>query len=171
MLNQFSKLVLPLPVIAVLLLSGCGGGRGTNADGGTITVNPNTVAYTAPSSVTDASLCTGANWTYTAFNIRVVDQAGRPVDASLSVVLDNSNATTGGGIAETMVLYDDPNWFSISSTPPTNQVGGTYVTNTGSGGTKRLIVGVDMTCVSAGTLYVSSDYGLYGQADLTVTAQ
>ena len=114
--------------------------------------------------------CTGAGFVYTAFAITVLDQHGRPVDAGLSVVLDNSSATTSGNIANTMTLYDDPTWSAGSSVPPANAVTGTYSTSTGSGGTKRLIVGVDMSCASSGTLYVFSDYGLFGQTDLTVTA-
>lgn len=170
MFNQISKLGLSLPVVAVLLLSACGGGKGTNSKGGSITINPSSVAYTAPIPATPPPPCTGAGFAYTAFVITVLDQQGRPIDAGLNVVLGNSNATTGGNIADSMTLYDDPAWLGNSSVPPTNPVGGSYSTSTGSGGTKRLIVGVDMSCASAGSLYVSSDYALFGEASLTVTA-
>ena len=170
MFKQISKLFKSSTVVAVLLLSGCGGGRASSADGGSITVNPSTVAYTAPISKAAAPACSGSGFVYTAFVITVLNANGIPVtDAPLNVTLDNSTATTAGGIAATMTLYDDSTWLGSSSTPPTNAVGGSYSTSTGSNGTKRLIVGVDMSCESAGTLYVSSG-ALAGQTDLTVTA-
>lgn len=162
MFKHISKLVLSLPVAAVFLFSGCGGGEGTHVQGGSLTVNPTSVDI----AVGAVGPCTGV-YSYTAINITLQDRFGRPVDGNVSVILDWSTATTTGAAA--MILYDDPSWLGGSSTPPTNPVGGTYVTNTGSGGTKRLIVAMDLTCEYTGNFYVSADYGLFDQATLSVT--
>ena len=169
MFKQLSKVFLS-SIVAVLFLSSCGGGKPSVSDGGSITVNPRAVNYTSQISAGTPPPCTGTGFAYTAFVITVLNSNGVPVpDVGLSVTLDNSNATTSGGLAQSMILYDDPNWLGNSSVPPTNVVGASYSTSTGSDGTKRLIVGVDMSCATVGALYVSS-VALFGQATLTVKA-
>lgn len=167
MLKHIFRLVLSPAVFAVLLLSGCGGGTATSANGGSITINPTTIAWTN-SGITSTSTCTGGGYTYTVFTIAVFNANNIPVaNAGLHVSLDLASATSSG--TGVMTLYDDPTWVSGSSTPPTNAVGGSYSTSTGGDGTKTLIVRMDQTCAYKGYLSVSSG-ALFQQATLSVTA-
>ena len=167
MFNQISKLFKSLTVVAFLLLSGCGGGTGTTALGGSMTINPTSVAFTNTTLKTTAPCTTGTRaYSYTRFVITVFNTNKVPVaNAPLSVTLDFSNATNGN----LMTLYDDPSWGSSSTSAPTNAVGGSYSTSTGSDGTKTLIVGWTAQCAFKGNLSVYSG-DLYQQASVAVTA-
>jgi hypothetical protein len=170
MFNKISKLLKSSTVIAILLLSGCGGGHPTTADGGKITINPAKV--TANISGISTGACSGVEFSYSEFLITVTNANGYGVaDAPLTVTLDWANATDTGyptGVTA-FTLYDDPTWVSGSSTPPTNAVGASYTTNTAGDGTKRLVVGTDLSCTNGGYLNVSSG-ALFAQSQITITS-
>ena len=162
MFKQISKLALSSVVVAALLLSGCGGGTGTTAQGGSITINPSSIAW----NIT-AGAC-GGPFNYHEVVITVLNSNKVPVaNAGLTVTLDLANATYSGGPA--MTLYDDPTWISGSFTPPTTApVGARYATSTGGDGTKRLIVGVDLGCTYKGNLNVYSG-ALFQSVNIAIT--
>lgn len=167
MFKQISRLVLSPIVVAVLFLSGCGGGSASTAVDGSITVNPTSVSFTnSTMKTTDPCLTGTATYYYTQFVITVFSANNVPVaNAPLSVSLDFSNATNGN----LMTLYDDPSWVAGTGAVPTNSVSGSYSTSTGSDGTKRLIVGWSAECQYTGNLNIYSG-ALFQQASVTVKA-
>lgn len=168
MFKRISRLALTTSFVATLLLSGCGGGTPPPTEG-KVTVNPE---KTTASFSGYADGCAGNNFVYYPFTIAVTDGHGIPVpDAPLSVTLDWSTATTTSGTANLLSnhLYDDPAWNGSSTTAPTNEVGGSYSTTTGSDGTKRLIVGADVGCTSLG--YLSVNYHqFFAQGEISITS-
>jgi len=150
MFDRISKLFKSSTVVAVLLLSGCGGGSPTTANGGSITINPTATTWTV------TPVACGGPYNYHEVVITVFNAKNVPVaNQSISVTLD----LTAGTFTDIprMYLYDDPTWVGDANTPPTTApVGGSYTTSTTSDGTKRLIVGVDLGCTYKGNLNVYS---------------
>lgn len=176
MFKQISKLLKSSTVVAVLLVSGCGGG--TPASDGSIATNPAKIAWTSAAAAPDTTttpptpaVCdpTTDLITFSEIVITVLDGGNKPVpNASVHVTLDLSNSTSNA-LLPVMSLYDDPSWTGGTSTiPATAPVSASYNTVTGSDGTKHLIVGMDQGCEYKG--YLSVSYGaIFGQAELSVT--
>lgn len=164
MFKRISQLALSPILVATLFLSGCGGGDATNMNGGSITVNPDKISWKSGF----IGPCDGSRMNYHEINISVLDADGRsPGSVSLQVTVDLSSGTYSGPAFKAMTLYDDPNWVGGSTTPPTNEVGGSYSTTTGTDGYKRLIVGVDLTCSFTGNINAYSG-NYFGNSEVSV---
>lgn len=151
---------LPLSVVRVAvfclplaLVAGCGPGGGYTAPtappGSTITVSPGDVPWTVA-----VGACTNADMQDTIFNIAVKSPSGTPltgVGIAVNLVLAPGSAVPG---LQTMYLYDDLGGDGLYTDQITVLP---YYTQTGSSGTKMLMVRYDLGgCEFGGNLDVFS---------------